>query len=128
MDREKSLKLIKTAAAGIAAIVVAIVTIALISKTPGDTLQIFFLGPFKNLRYFGNVVEAAIPLMFAGLAMAVVFQASLVNLAAEGIFFVGGMFASAFGVSVILPFGIHPLVIILASGLIGMGIMMIREY
>ena len=80
------------------ALVLAFIIIAGISSQPLRTFFLFLLGPLKNLRYMGNVVELMIPLVFSGLATALLFQANLFNLGAEGIFYISGLTAAFVGV------------------------------
>lgn len=74
-----------------------LVPIALALDDPADAIRIFLLGPVSDLRHLGNIVEAATPLMFTGLAVALMFRAGMFNLGAEGSFFLGAVF-SAFAI------------------------------
>ena len=125
MRKERISALIQIACSFAVALLLAFIAICLISDNPMETARLFFLGPFTNIRYFGNMLETAIPLIFAGLSMCVVLSASQFNLAAEGIFFIAGILASAVGVYFVFPAGIHPLLVILAGGLVGMLVMLI---
>lgn len=125
MSKEKISGLIHIAGSFIASLLLAFIAICLISEDPLGTAKLFFFGPFSSVRFFGNMVEAAVPLLFAGLSMCVVLSASQFNLAAEGVFFISGILASAVGVYFVLPAGLHPVVVILAGGAVGMIIMLI---
>lgn len=125
MNRERSFNILRTAVALLIALLVAYLIIFLVSDTPLEAVKIFTLGPFDSMRHMGNIVEAAIPLIFSGLAMAVVFQASLFNLGAEGIYYIAGALVSIIAIFMPMPAGIHPLVIILAGGVIGALVMAI---
>jgi ABC-type uncharacterized transport system permease subunit len=59
---------------------IAIVLIFLLSKDPLTTIYYFFVGPFTNKYYFGNMLNTAIPLVFTGLGIAVAFKSSVFNL------------------------------------------------
>ena len=61
-----------------------IVMIFLMSENPGRTIFYFFIGPFTNKYYFGNMLNAAIPLIFTGLGIAIAFRSSMFNLGGEG--------------------------------------------
>lgn len=76
---------------------VVLVPIALALPDPADAIGIFLLGPVGDLRHVGNIIEAATPLMFTGLAVALMFRTGMFNLGAEGSFFLGAVF-SAFAV------------------------------
>lgn len=70
------------------------IIIACISEEPLNAIMTFVTGPFSTLRRFGNILEAAIPIMFTGLAACVMFQAKQFSLIADGAFYVGGLFAA----------------------------------
>lgn len=90
MNRERSFNILRTATAMLAAILVAFIIIILISDQPVQSILIFLLQPFSSGRYIGNIAETAIPLIFSGLSMAVLFQAGLFNLGGEGVYFMAG--------------------------------------
>lgn len=119
MNREKSFQILRTAVSLLIALMMAYLIIALISTTPLESIRIFTFGPFDSVRHMGNIVEAAIPLIFAGLAMSVVFQANLFNLGGEGAFYISGAVVSMVAIYLNLPPVIHPLVVILLGGVIG---------
>lgn len=101
------------------ALVIAVIIVSFVSSNPFEALGIFLTGPVDSARHIGNVVEMAIPLAFSGLSFAVLFKSNLFNLGAEGLFFASGLLSAMLAVHTILPAGIHPLVIILAGGLLG---------
>lgn len=115
MNREKSFNILRTAVAMLAAILVAFVIIILISDQPVQSILIFLLQPFSSGRYLGNIVETAIPLIFSGLSMAILFQTSLFNLGGEGVYFMAGIVGSIVAIWLKLPIVIFPL-LCLASG------------
>jgi simple sugar transport system permease protein len=65
----------------------------LLSDTPGTTLRYFFLGPLQNTYSFGNMLNAAIPLIFGGLGISLAMRAGSFNLGGEGQLY-GGAFAA----------------------------------
>ncbi len=115
MNREKSFNILRTAVAMLATILVAFVIIILISDQPVQSILIFLLQPFSSGRYLGNIVETAIPLIFSGLSMAILFQTSLFNLGGEGVYFMAGIVGSIVAIWLKLPIVIFPL-LCLASG------------
>jgi ABC-type uncharacterized transport system permease subunit len=64
---------------------------------------------------FARVLEAATPLIFSGLAVAVAFKCGLFNIGVEGQYIVGMMTASMAAVWVDLPAPIHLPLVVLAS-------------
>lgn len=119
MNKERKFELIRTLVSVMIAIIIAFTIILLISDQPLEALRTFVLGPISSTRYIGNIVEMAIPLMFSGLAMCVVFQASLFNLGGEGIFFMSAVVSSAVAIFIPLPAGLHQIVVISVGALVG---------
>ncbi|MBN2050259.1 MAG: ABC transporter permease [Spirochaetales bacterium] len=75
---------------------IVILMILLMSETPLKTMYYFFLGPFTNKYYFGNMLNASIPLIFTGLGIALAFRSSMFNLGGEGQVYAGGLVATFF--------------------------------
>lgn len=73
------------------AFVIAIILIFMLSEEPGNTIYQFFAGPFLNKYYFGNMLNAAIPLIFTGLGISVAFRSSVFNLGGEGQVYSGAL-------------------------------------
>ena len=96
-----------------------LLVITAVSGSPMASLGTFLLGPFQSVSRIGNIIELAIPLTFTGLAICIMFEANQINCAVEGSFFMGAVIATAVSVFLPLPFGIHQIVIFLASGVIG---------
>lgn len=74
--------------------IIAIILIYILSKEPGKTIYYFFIGPFTNRYYFGNMVNAAIPLIFTGLGISLAFKSSVFNLGGEGQVYSGALIAT----------------------------------
>ena len=119
MNKERKFELIRTLVSVMIAIVLAFAIILLISNQPLEALKTFVVGPLSSTRYIGNIIEMAIPLMFSGLAMCVIFQASLFNLGGEGIFFMSAVIASSVAIFIPMPAGIHQVVVIGVGALVG---------
>jgi simple sugar transport system permease protein len=66
------------------ALLVLVVLACILSKTPGRTLFFFFIGPFRNVYSFGNMLNSAIPLILGGLGVSVAMQTGSLNLGGEG--------------------------------------------
>jgi len=73
---------------------IAVILIVLLSKQPLTTIYYFFVGPYTNKYYFGNMLNAAIPLVFTGLGIAVAFKSSVFNLGGEGQVYCGALVAT----------------------------------
>lgn len=72
-----------------------VVLILCMSRSPLPTISSFFLGAFANRYALGNMLNAAVPLVFTGLGIAVAFKASVFNLGGEGQVYIGGLAATA---------------------------------
>jgi simple sugar transport system permease protein len=84
-----------------------------LSKTPGKTFWFFFLGPFQNLYYLGNMINSAVPLIFGGLGVCIAMQGNRLNLGGEGQVYAGGFVAAALSFA---PLGVPGAILALAAG------------
>jgi len=101
-------------------------TLSLWGDDPGEALRLtlggisdaykaLFVGSLGSTRALTETLFAATPLILAGLAVAVGFQAGLFNIGVNGQMHIGGMAALWVGFSVTLPAVIHiPLAIVAA--------------
>lgn len=80
-----------------------------------------FLGAFGSVRGISETLFTATPLILAGLAVAIGFQAGLFNIGANGQIFIGGLFATWIALHVSLPAILHLPLAILAA-IVGGGI------
>ncbi|WNS43042.1 ABC transporter permease [Paenibacillus sp. MMS20-IR301] len=119
MFKVKYFEAIRTAAVIVIALFIAFLIISLVSDQPVKTIGIFLLEPFSTKGHIGNVIEMAIPLMFTGLAVSLLFRANMFNLGAEGIFYFSGVVATTLAIHLSLNSWLHPLVAILAGAIVG---------
>jgi len=73
---------------------VLVVLTCILSKTPARTLFYFFLGPFRNVYSFGNMLNSAVPLIIGGLGVSIAMQAGSLNLGGEGQIYSGAFVAT----------------------------------
>ena len=73
----------------------------------GDAYKALFVGAFGSTRAITETLFAATPLIFAGLAVAVGFQAGLFNIGVNGQMHIGGMAALWVGFTITAPSFIH---------------------
>ena len=66
------------------AFLIVVALISCLSREPVKTIRWFFIGPLTNRYYLGNMLNAAVPLVFTGLGIAIAFRASVFNLGGEG--------------------------------------------
>lgn len=84
-----------------ASLIFAVFLIFLLSSEPVQAVKYFFIGPFLNTYSLGNMIDAAVPLIFCGLGIALAFKASLFNLGGEGQIYTGAVITTV--VCLILP-------------------------
>lgn len=70
----------------------------LMSEEPFNATRAFFLSPFSNRFYFGNLLAYSIPLMLTGLAASIAFTSSCFNLGMEGQVYLGALGGTAAGI------------------------------
>ncbi|MGQ0504452.1 MAG: ABC transporter permease, partial [Myxococcaceae bacterium] len=86
----------------------------------GDWPRFLDGAPISALtRPWGESATKAGLLLLTGLSVAVAFQAGLFNIGAQGQMMVGAIAAAVLGAAVPLPWGIHPLVCVLAAASAG---------
>lgn len=104
--------LIKTAITIIIALVIGIIAIVITSSEPANAIKQFFLGPFSNTYFFGNMIATSIPLMLTGLAASLAFSASTFNLGLEGQLYFGALVGTFLAVQMS---GFPPIIVIIIS-------------
>ncbi|HEY8391326.1 MAG TPA: ABC transporter permease [Capillibacterium sp.] len=78
-----------------------------------------FSGGLKNLERIGNTLATATPLIFTGLSVAFAFKTGLFNIGASGQMLIGGLCATAIGLTFAWPKPLLLTVIVIASALGG---------
>ncbi|GHV66360.1 ABC transporter permease [Spirochaetia bacterium] len=99
---------------------VLVVLAFLLSKTPGKTLSLFFVGPLKNTYYLGNMINSAIPLIFGGLGASIAMRAGNINLGGEGQIYAGALVATVLTLA-LAPLGIAGAILALTAGAVVSG-------
>jgi simple sugar transport system permease protein len=74
----------------------------ILSRTPARTLYFFFIGPFRNIYNFGNLLNSAIPLILGGLGVSMAMRAGSLNLGGEGQIYSGAFVATITALSLSL--------------------------
>ena len=92
------------------------IIILFVSDEPLTAISAFITGPFSNAFNISTVINKAIPLIFTGLALAVVFQTNVFSMGAEGQLYVGGFIGALSALYIPgLPAFIHIPVILVAA-------------
>lgn len=125
MNQFRKIEFVRTGAAIGLALLLAFILILFVSSSPMESIRLFLTGPLQSQRHIGNVIEAAIPLVFSGVAVSILFQTGLFNLGSEGVFFFSGLVATIVGIVIALPSGLHPAVAILAGMIFGSVVMLV---
>ncbi|MFZ2635022.1 MAG: ABC transporter permease [Rectinemataceae bacterium] len=71
----------------------AILLLLIFAEDFPTALRLFFLSPFGNKYYFGNMLASTVPLMLAGLGVSLAFASRNFNLGGEGQVYAGGLAA-----------------------------------
>lgn len=101
----------------ILAVICGFIIILLTSEEPTQAISSFLFGPFSNAFNVSTMINKAIPLIFTGLALAVVFQTNVFSMGAEGQLYVGGFVGALSAIYIPgLPAWIHiPLILVCAT-------------
>ena len=95
------------------------VIIFMVSDNPIEALTTLLTGPLQSKRYFFNVLEMMVPLMFTGLSLALVFKSGNFSMITDGSFYMGAVIAVFIAIKLPLPAIIHPSFAIILAGIIG---------
>lgn len=118
MSSAKKFDALRTVLSVLIALAISFVIIFLVSEQPVEAIKNLLLGPLTSKRNLGSVVVAMIPLIFTGTGVCIMFSANQINLAGEGAFHVGGLFATCIAIKLAAPF-ITPVTALLCAGLAG---------
>jgi simple sugar transport system permease protein len=94
--------------------------IFILNDTPVKTLYFFFIGPFRNLYSFGNMLNSAVPLIFGALGIIIAMKAGNLNLGGEGQVYLSAFITTAAALS-LSSFGVTGAVIAVVVGVLASG-------
>lgn len=106
------------------AFLIGMIILCFTSSEPAKTLKWFFLGPFTNLYFFGNMLATSIPLIFTGLAASIGFHAGVFNLGLEGQYYFGTIVGTIIGLNISKLGSFSIPLVILTSFLVGSSLML----
>lgn len=118
MNSAKKFDILRTILSVLIAIGISFIIIFMLSDQPFEAIKYLLIGPLTSKRNMGNVIEAMIPLIFTGTGVCIMFSANQINLAGEGAFHVGGLFAACVGMSLTAKF-VTPAAALLVAGVAG---------
>jgi general nucleoside transport system permease protein len=102
--------------------IVSAIVIVLIGEEPGAALRVMVdLGdtPSQQMQSIVVILNRAIPLFLAGLAVSIAFRMGLFNIGVEGQYRLATILAAAAGAAVSLPAPLHVLFIVVVAMLVG---------
>lgn len=118
MNSAKKFDILRTILSVLIAIGISFIIIFMLSAQPFEAIKYLLIGPLTSKRNMGNVIEAMIPLIFTGTGVCIMFSANQINLAGEGAFHVGGLFAACVGMSLTARF-VTPASALVVAGVAG---------
>ena len=118
MNSAKKFDILRTILSVLIAIGISFIIIFMLSDQPFEAIKYLLIGPLTSKRNMGNVIEAMIPLIFTGTGVCIMFSANQINLAGEGAFHVGGLFAACVGMSLTARF-VTPTAALIVAGVAG---------
>ena len=89
--------------------------IFILSDNPAEAVFFFFLGPFRNIFSFGNMLNSAVPLVFGALGVILAIKTASLNLGGEGQVYIGAFITTITAV-VLNNFGAFAAFIAAAAG------------
>ena len=101
------------------AIALSIVIILAVSQEPGTAISNLFLGPIQGKRHFFDVFAGSVPLIFTGLALSLVFKSGNFSMIADACLFTGGVVTAALAINTSMPWGLHPIAIMICAAVVG---------
>lgn len=127
MDKERRQKLFNTFLIPVLAIIsglaVASVLIAVTGTSPLEAYATLFKSGFSCSELsrcaLFTTLERATPLILTGLSAVIAFRSGMFSIGQEGQFLMGSVVAAYLGYAILLPAGVHQIVIILASMVAG---------
>jgi general nucleoside transport system permease protein len=122
LARRVGLSLLGPVLAVLVALVISAVVIALIGEDPLEAFGVMVdLGdsPSQQVQSIVVILNRAVPLFLAGLAVAVAFRMGLFNIGVEGQYRLATILAAAAGALVVLPAPLHLLLIVVVAVVVG---------
>jgi len=117
--RRAAASMVSFAGVVLAALVLATPVVFVAGSDPVEAYGALLRGSLGGQQSLAESLISMTPLLFAGLAVAMAFQAGLFNIGAEGQLVIGGLMAGYVGADLDLPPALHLLVAVLAGFLGG---------
>ncbi|MCZ2817046.1 ABC transporter permease [Modestobacter sp. VKM Ac-2984] len=120
--RRLGLSLMAPAIAVVVALALSAAVIALIGQNPATAVRVMFDfgdSPAQQTQAIVVVLNRAVPLFLAGLAVSVAFRMGLFNIGVEGQYRIATVLAAGAGAAVALPGPLHLLLIVVVAMVVG---------
>ena len=104
------------------------VVLCLVADSPVKAFAEMLTKPASSLRMFGRVLKAMVPIVFSGLACALLFRTGLFNMNVEGLYYICGIAFTSIAVQQFGTSFTHPIVSALVAGLLGAALMCISGF
>jgi len=101
------------------ALALALILIFAVSSDPGNAIWQFLVAPLASKRAIGNILTTATTISFTGVAVCIMFQASMFNMAAESANFLGALTGAIVAASLKLPPVISIILPLVAGAAVG---------
>ncbi len=103
----------------LAALLLSAVIVLVLGYNPVPVFRALLLSPFESVATFGGVLERLVPLLLAGLAVAVAFRGGVFNLGVEGQLYLGAFAAAWVGFTLSAPGIVQIGTALLAASMVG---------
>lgn len=123
-----SFSIIKILIALVIVLAITFVVLCLVCDTPVDAFVTMLITPVKSWVYFGRVLKNMVPIVFSGLACALLFRTGLFNMNVEGIYFLAGIISAEMAIRQMGNAIVHPILIMIVTGLFGAALMCISGF
>jgi len=117
INTEALFEVFRTLAAIITALLIAIIIIFIVSSNPINSIKVFLLNPFLDEYARSEIINRSIPLIFSGLAGAIMLKAKQFNMFGEGGFFIGGLIGAVVAIYFKLPIILLPVTALFVAGI-----------
>lgn len=119
MQIEASFSLLRVFIAILIALAVAFVLIYTVSENPIKDFMTLLTGPLSTTSRMVTIISKAIPLLFTGTAISIIYSCGQINIAAEGGFFFGAVISTVVAIQPGIPSYIHVPLCLLAGAIGG---------
>ena len=115
---DRRFDILRTAVSIVIALVIAFILILLATDKPFDAIGGFIVGPFQNLRRFGDLVGYWIPLVFTGVSVCIMHSSGQASMIMEGAFMTGAFLGQIVCLQIMIPV-LGQIAAVLTAGIVG---------